>query len=243
MALSSLWRRGFFVKVNEMARNMKSLWRCTLIVMQVCFTSCLFSADLPKSSFFVANEGQWEGAFAFRYRGGGAMWFITPEGITIDFRQYEGKLPRRGMDGMWPEREEPEPKTVRGHMLKLSYVDASQNYEIIGEDKLSHYSNYFNGADSCQWRTRVGHYQKVIAKNVWPGVDVEYRIAPEGIESVYHLAAGVDPAGVKISYEGLDVPFKKESPGNLILEKSLGEGGEKAPILWQGGEGGGLKEW
>jgi hypothetical protein len=211
---------------------MKSLCGMALLVTYLGISCGVQAAGLPRSSFFVANEGQWEGQFAFRYEGKGAMWYITPEGMTVDFRQYEG-APQRRREEPWQRAEETEPVRVRGHVVKMSYVGANPSWEITGEDKLPHYSNYFYGSDSCRWRSRVGHYQRVTAKNVWPGVDIEYRIAAEGIESVYHLAAGVDPAVIRIRYEGLDAPLRMDSEGNLVLKTSLGEVREKAPTAWQ----------
>ncbi|MBU0690872.1 hypothetical protein KKH18_03560 [bacterium] len=56
---------------------------------------CLFlaataiSQPASRSAFFVANEGQWPGEFAFRYDGGGGSWFVTKYGLTIDLKRYK----------------------------------------------------------------------------------------------------------------------------------------------------------
>jgi len=195
------------------------------------------AADLPRTSFFVANEGQWEAPFAFRYDGAGGSYYITLEGMTIDLRQYERSAITEEPDQMPWERRDSRPELVRGHVVKVKYLNASTNPEIVGEDILPHYSNYFLGPDSCKWRSFVGHYRRVTAKNVWAGVDVEYRIEPEGIESVYHLAAGVDPSVIQIQYNGLDAALRTDNQGNLILQTSLGVIREKAPYacqVWQG---------
>jgi len=201
------------------------------------FCGTLLAADLPRTSFFVANEGQWEAPFAFRYDGAGGSYFVTSDGLTIDLRQYERSAVTEEPDRMPWERRESQPESVRGHVVKVKYLNASTNPEIVGEDRLPHYSNYFLGPDSCRWRSLVGHYRRVMAKNVWAGVDVEYRIEAQGIESVYHLAAGVDPSVIQIQYDGLDAPLRTDIQGNLILQTSLGAIREKAPYAcqnWQG---------
>jgi hypothetical protein len=118
-------------------------------------------------------------------------------------------------------------------VLKINFLNANPSPEILGEDKLSSYSNYFLGRDSTKWRSWVGHYRKVVAKEVWPGIDVEYRVQPEGVETVFRVKPGADVSQIKVEYEGLDAPLAVDSRGDLILQTSLGKVHEKAPYAYQ----------
>jgi hypothetical protein len=194
---------------------------------------------LPPSTFFVANEGQWEGAFAFRCDLGASTYFVTSMGMTIDLREKsqsenpksQNRDPRS--DPLHPPTEVGGDQTVRGHALRLNFLNANPNPEIIGEEKLSSYSNYFLGRDSCQWRSRVGNYGKVIARDVWPGIDVEYRPQAEGVETVYRVKPGADPTRIIVQYEGLDAPLSVGADGRLHLQTSLGVVYEQAPFAYQ----------
>jgi hypothetical protein len=73
----------------------------------------------------------------------------------------------------------------------------------------------------------------VIAQDVWPGIDVEYRAQTEGVETLYHVKPGADVNQIVIEYEGLDAPLRTDSQGNLVLKTSLGEVKEKAPFAYQ----------
>ncbi len=106
---------------------------------------------------------------------------------------------------------------------------------MVGLDKLASYSNYFLGRDSGRWKSRVGHYQRVLSQEVWPGVDVEYILKPGGVELVYHLQAGADPAQIQIQIEGLSAPLTLDATGNLMLPTSLGPLVEQAPTALQSG--------
>jgi hypothetical protein len=67
-------------------------YRVTILL--VLFLVCSGTAQqMPPSVFFVANEGQWEEPFAFMYSNGGATWFLTESGMTIDFRSHD-RLPQ-----------------------------------------------------------------------------------------------------------------------------------------------------
>ncbi len=102
-----------------------------------------------------------------------------------------------------------------------------------GGDKLPHYSNYFLGRDSTNWRSRVSHYQSVTVPEVWPGIDIEYRADKQGVETIYHIKPGADPTQIQMEYLGLDAPLQIDSQRNLILATSLGEMKETAPFAFQ----------
>jgi hypothetical protein len=196
---------------------------------------------LPPSIFFVANEGQWEEPFAFKLSAGGTTVWVTETGLTIDIRQYDrtasmnrGGRPD-GLDQFDPLRRdrEPEPAACRGHVLKMNFVNANPHPLLVGQDKLASYSNYFLGRDSCKWRSRVGHYQCVIAENVWEGIDVEFVADAQGVKTNYHVHPGANVSQIQIEYEGLDAPLRVDGSGNLVLAISLGDLKEQAPWAYQ----------
>ncbi|MBU1700307.1 MAG: T9SS type A sorting domain-containing protein [Candidatus Eisenbacteria bacterium] len=215
---------------------------------------------------------------------------MTKDGLTIDLKRYEVS-PQTGFggtEGGYSDRDpfgdrEPEPRSVKGHVIKLNLVrndsfrprgdawlggdiedarlggdfqDAQVGEEfrapgdgrlggesaveahscvplLEGKDKLASYSNYFLGQDKSKWRSRVGHYRKVVAKEVWPGIDVEYRAEPQGVEMVFRVQPGADVDQIQVEYEGLDAPLSVDNKGNLVLKTSLGNLIEEAPFAYQ----------
>ena len=131
------------------------------------------STAFAAPSYFVENQGQSEAPFAFKANIGSATYFVTSTGMTVDLREYERPIQSRDpMDRLMEDRE-PEPVSVRGHVLKLNFVDANPTPQIYGEELLTSYSNYFLGRDSCNWRGHVPHYQNIVMHDVWPGINVE----------------------------------------------------------------------
>ncbi len=209
------------------------------------------SADATGGSgYWIANEGQWEGDFQFKCEVGSTIYYVTPKGMTVDFREFTCIPPQSSggaRGGRIPSDHDPldraqDSVTVRGHVLQVHYVEASRRQvsspapldeTARGENKLPHYSNYFLGRDSTKWRSRVGHYQTVIVPEVWPGIDVEYRADQQGVETIYHVKPGADPTQIQMEYLGLDAPLRVDAQDNLILETSLGDVKEKAPFAFQ----------
>jgi hypothetical protein len=138
---------------------------------------------------------------------------------------------RAGLSSAQPGRN----VTIRGHVIQIHYSDIPPRFSggARGGEKLPHYSNYFLGRDSTTWRSRVPHYQTVIAEEVWPGIDVEYRADKQGVEAIYHVVPGADPTQIQMEYLGLDAPLRVDSQGNLVLTTSLGEVKEQAPYAYQ----------
>ncbi|HEY3296140.1 MAG TPA: hypothetical protein VGL38_11945, partial [bacterium] len=204
----------------------------SFLILLLIATATLAGTPLPQTAFFVQNEGQWDGAFSFKYDAPGATYFLTESGMTLDLHSPE---PRTAPDQLChPERSEgPRAREVRGHVLRLSYVSANPTPHLTGEDKLPSYSNYFLSKDSCKWRSRVGHYRSVTAKDVWLGIDVQYRIASQGVETVYHVRPGTDPSLIQLRYEGQDAPIAVDANGRLLLSTSLGLVTEAAPFAYQ----------
>ncbi len=123
--------------------------------------------------------------------------------------------------------------TVRGHAVMVRLVGANPDFELVPEDKLVSYSNYFKGRDQSQWKSRVPNYGRVIAKEVWPGIDVEYKADPRGVETLFHVKPGADVNRIVVQYDGLNAPLRIDIDGNLVLVTSVGDLYEQAPFAYQ----------
>ena len=218
----------------------------TLLILHSPLLAWGQGGDSASAPYFVANEGQWEGDFQFKCEVGSTVYFVTPNGMTVDFREFTKYVGAAGVPPVLgrfdPFERKRDPVTVRGHVVQIHYVKASR-WQVsspaplteiaIGENKLPHYSNYFLGRDSTKWRSRVDHYENIIVPEVWPGIDVEYRADQQGVETIYHVKPGADHTQIQMEYLGLDAPLRADSQGNLVLATSLGDVKEKAPFAFQ----------
>ncbi len=191
--------------------------------------------NMPNGSYWIENTGQWEGDFQYKCEVGNDAYYVTPKGMTVDFREFH-RYPKardsRDLMDRFDQDSERDSVTVSGHVVQIHYVGVESKL-ASGEGLLSHYSNYFLGRDSTTWRSRVPHYQTVIAEEVWPGINVEYRADTKGVETIYHVQPGADPTQIQIDYIGIDAPLRTDAQGNLILATSLGDVNEKAPYAFQ----------
>jgi hypothetical protein len=56
--------------------------------------------------------------------------------------------------------------------LRLTFENAAENPEMIGEGKLAGHFNYVRGSDARDWRLEVPSYASVLYRSLYGGVDL-----------------------------------------------------------------------
>ena len=88
------------------------------------------SVKTPSKNYFVENLGQWEGDFQFKCEVGSAVYYVTPQGLTVDFREFKRyPKPRERRDPLdvLERHEERDSVTVSGHVVQIHYVVPHQS--------------------------------------------------------------------------------------------------------------------
>ena len=181
------------------------------------------SDKTPAARGFIENRGQIDSAVRFYAAGDRSAVYFTAEGPVFEIR---GTSPANG------EKADPLPAhPTRGReqrtrsrasrvAMAIRFVDARPSVEISGLDALPARSHFLTGNDAERWRTDVPTYERVVYHDVWPGIDLVFRIAEGGL--VYEIAAqpGADLDEVQFTHDG--AREFQQSPGVLRLETPLG---------------------
>jgi hypothetical protein len=93
-------------------------------------------------------------------------------------------------------------------------------------------ASFILGDDPARWRTRVPLYDQVIYKKVYPGIDAVYSGSDRRLKSDFIVAAGADPARIRLRYAGADTVFV-DAQGGLVVRSDAGELREEPPVAWQ----------
>ncbi len=123
------------------------------------------SLDTPYGNIplaFTMNEGQAPSHIRFTAQGSGCAMAFSPSGTTFLLsRETPASVAKRAAkrsvlyQGDPHERDDIETESFA---LGLEFVGASENPEIVGEDRLPWNNNYFIGKDPDKWRTDVPNY-------------------------------------------------------------------------------------
>ena len=181
---------------------------------------------LPLS--FEANQGQTDDRVIFLSQGSGYSLFLTPNEAVLGLNRPATSIAQREL----AEIPESHSQTREQSVLRLQLLGANPSPRVFGLEELPGKSNYLIGNDPRQWRTDIPRYAKVVYEKVYPGVDLVFYGNQRQLEYDFIVARGVDPAIVRLSFQGAD-KLEIDAEGNLVLHVAGGAVIQKAPTIYQ----------
>lgn len=194
-----------------------------------------------KSTGFIENKGQLidqdrkpNSAVLYLLNGNGLNVQLKKTGFSYDIFTTQRKS--KAVLGMaepiqkLPGKEiEPEEVIYNFHRIDISLLGANPSPQIIAEGKSSDYTNYYNVDHAPDGILDVHQYQKVIVKNIYPNIDIEYLLNEKGFKYNFVVHAGAQLSDIKLQYKG--APFKIHRQ-ELIFNTTQGEFIESIPASW-----------
>jgi hypothetical protein len=171
-------------------------------------------ATLPLRFEAAPSDGHFDGKYVTRAKGYDVV--LMPDGVT---------LAGRPSDGASAPPSPAAPVTLR-------FVGGNRHANVSGMEPLPGRSNYYIGNDPKLWRTNVPQYRKVRYEGVYPGVDVMFYGSGGMIEYDVVLAPGIDPAVVRLAFEGAEDP-RVDASGDLVLRTAAGELRQRRANVYQ----------
>lgn len=187
----------------------------------------------------------------FAYDNGSTIIYFTKTGITYCFqkrwreeKKYSTQAEKIAAEQEERKREEREMIKGRSHLeiereehkvnfkmdlLNVTLEGASLNSEVIGEDLTSDYHVYSVKDKNGKAKSiRSNAYKKLIYKNIYPDIDIEYTIHPtSGIKYAFVLRSGADISKVKMIYSNLPVI---QANGDIHISTAFGDVIDHAPL-------------
>lgn len=159
------------------------------------------------------------------YKSGNLTIFLTKKGLSYQFEKFENLETESNKKSVF-KRE-----TYR---MDMELINANPNAEIIEEERLSSFTNYYNYNV-----LNVGSYRKITYKNVYPSIDWVIYLTPALSKGAGVLKYDfvVRPSGnpdlIKLKVKWAE-ELNLDKDGNLNLINSLGKIVEAKPISYQG---------
>lgn len=202
---------------------------------------------------FVENKGQYnsseigaglknnlvEDSILFAAAHNGVNIYFTLSGVTYRHVEVEQLLAeereereeREEIEEEIPKNEDPEMTNL---FLNIEWMGVNPNASIIGIDKVNNYFTYpdiYSKSGTSTLRARA--FSKIIYKNIYPNIDLEYTF-PEGKEGIKYsliLNPGSNTEDIRIRYKGAK-KISLDAKGNLIIESDFGEFIDHAPVVF-----------
>ena len=192
---------------------------------------------------FEVNQGQFDARVKFAARGAGYALMLTGDEAVLTLHASEKSAPatasrKSEIQGSAGKTTLARSAASRNKttVIRTSLVNAYPTVTARGEQELPGRSNYFFGNDPRQWRTNVAGYSRVVYRQVYRGIDLTYYGNGRQLEYDFNLAAGVDPAAIRMRIAGA-ANLKVDSNGDLLIETGEGLLREHRPIVYQQTDG------
>ena len=216
---------------------MRKIYHFPLIVLLIFLTATGFSHDGIKKGFhFTENKGQHGKNVVYHSKLHVGNMFLEKDRFTFDLfsasemdslinfkhtsREEKNGIPviskRPSQNGRTPIE-----KKHKKHLYSMVFSGANQNPNIISENVLSGYKNYYIGNDKSKWVSNVKSYKSVKYNDLYNGIDMEVYSEFEWMKYDFIVHPGADPNDIKINYEGVDQ--LRIVNNELIISLSTGE--------------------
>lgn len=117
--------------------------------------------------------------------------------------------------------------------IAVRFLGARPEVQLTGASAVAGRANFLVGRDASAWRTGVALYTAVQYHDLWPGIDLVYRMERGRLKSEFRVAPGASPAQIRWSYNA-DAQVAIEGDGGLRIISGGARLGEAAPEIFQG---------
>jgi uncharacterized protein (TIGR03437 family) len=120
-----------------------------------------------------------------------------------------------------------------GSQAAIRLAGANPAPRVEGLEPRAAVTSYFLGKDRAEWTSGVPHYGRVLYREVYAGIDLVYYLRGGRVEFDFLVAAGADPARIRLQIEGPG-PVRADANGDLVLRTAAGEFRQHRPRIFQG---------
>lgn len=173
----------------------------------------------------IENKGQWNAEVLFKAAIPGGDVFITAKGLVYSFINEQQLHSLNHSKSLLNT-------SIDAHNYRVLFKGSkTSNVTIKKGEPFGEVYNYYLGSDKTKWASGCRGYQSIILQNIYPGIDAEIIGKEAFIKLNFLIQSGADASAIKLAYEGQN--NLKLQNGNLIIETSIANIREEAPIAFQ----------
>ena len=204
------------------------------------------------SRSFIENKGQFNnpkvpGKVMFAWDDANTVVYFTTQGVYYAFlktwkkeegEEKEEKEKKKFTSAKaWMEFEKEERALeYETAMVSMQWVSPNPSVSLIAEDMNNDFHSYYitNASGTRENITNIHSYKKLIYKNIYHNIDIEFSFHPEqGIKYAVIVHPGADAAQVKMKYSQA---VRSENNGNISIHSKFGNIIEHAPVTFNQNE-------
>ena len=166
---------------------------------------------------FEKNIGQHKNESKFVLRNSkNSIYFLESE-IVLSIMKFKEDNKEKSFKYKFDTKENMSQREFEVNLLKMKLENSNKDPEIIGLNEFDCKINYFKGKDKTDWTTGIPVYEKLLYKEVYPGIDLVYYGNEGTLEYDFVVSPNGDFSKIKLNFEGAD-KVQLDEDGNLIVE-------------------------
>lgn len=121
-------------------------------------------------------------------------------------------------------------RAMRRHRVDLELIGAQSDIAISPSDITPGYTNYYL-AHCPEGILHVPQYERILLRDVWPGIDMRLRITEAGLKYDFIVHPGAEAGAIRLRYRGAD-GISLNYDGSISISTGLGELRDDAPVAF-----------
>ncbi len=203
--------------------------KCCLFIISFCVFQMLAIAHGTADLKFVENKNQWNTEVLYKADlSGGHVYFSKNYFQYVYYSTADlEKVHEMKHENYFAAYD----TKVNCYAYNVKFQNANKNPQVIANDKLSYYENYFIGNDSKKWAGNVGVFQGITYKNMYNGIDVKAYSVESSFKYDILVKPNADIAQLVLKYDGIKPVLLAN--GNLQMNVGFNQIEETAPYCYQ----------
>lgn len=119
-------------------------------------------------------------------------------------------------------------------LLRLRFLGANPNAEVVGLDRVAGQSSYFVGKDPHAWITGLANFARAEYRGIYPSTSLIFHGEDGVLEYDFRLAPGADPRAIAMSFAGAE-KLEIDPSGDLLLHARGSTLRQHRPLAYQNG--------
>ena len=145
---------------------------------------------------FIENRGQWDDDVLYASVTDFGHAAITRDGILYNIKNGNGE-------------------ETGGSVISVT-PSGGRITEVVATEETGTYYNFLIGNDPSNWASDVHSYEKIIIRDVWEGIDIEYYMKESSLKYDMVLRPGADPDSIVMEVKGAE--NIRDDIDNLVIE-------------------------
>lgn len=159
---------------------------------------------------FIQNVGQMDTNVQYYTHGWGRRFYFTSHEAILTFVEEpsggrsDTVAHRQGTKYARTKSFAHKEQTTRGIALVLSFLSASPNVSLEGQDECCSRVNYFIGRNPAKWYTNIRSYRNISYKNLWSGVNLTFREENRRLKYHFVVQPNANIQDIQLTYRGAE---------------------------------------